>query len=121
LGDLPLLTGKVLDDLIWSGLRTRRAVIAKDWKGMGTNVLFFAYPLRFELCFGESSLQKHIRELESNDLNPIIYYAMETALDIDDAMAIDQFMMLAQFDEAIQETSTFALLHHEVKKKDKVA
>ncbi|MFX1319324.1 MAG: 2-phospho-L-lactate guanylyltransferase [Promethearchaeota archaeon] len=110
LGDLPLLTGKVLDDLIWSGLRSNRPIIAKDWKGIGTNVLFFANARRFQFCFGERSLQKHVRELEAHELNPIIYYAMGTALDIDDDGAIEVFMKLATLDKTIQETNSYNLL-----------
>jgi len=121
LGDLPLLSGKVLDNLIWAGLRTARPVIAKDWKGVGTNILFFKYPQRFQFCFGEGSLQKHLRELEAHSLNPIIYYAIETALDIDDISAIEQLMKLAQLDGTIQQTKTFAHLELEIKRKGKVA
>ncbi|TRO56239.1 2-phospho-L-lactate guanylyltransferase [Candidatus Bathyarchaeota archaeon] len=121
LGDLPLLSSKVLDNLIWTGLRTARPVIAKDWKGVGTNILFFKYPRRFQFCFGERSLQEHLREFEAHSLNPIIYYSIETALDIDDISAIEQLMKLAQLDETIQQTKTFAHLELEIKRKGKVA
>ena len=110
LGDLPLLTGVVLDDLIWSGLQSDRPVIAQDWKGRGTNLLFFTQPLTFKLQFGENSCEKHKKELQSKGFNPIIYHAMETALDIDDEAAIGQLVNLARFDMKVQNTRTFQFL-----------
>ncbi len=110
LGDLPLLTGVVLDDLIWSGLQSDRPVIAQDWKGRGTNLLFFTHPLTFRLQFGENSCEKHMEELQSKGFNPIIYHAMETALDIDDEAAIGQLEKLARFDVKVQNTRTYQFL-----------
>ncbi len=110
LGDLPLLTGVVLDDLIWSGLQSDRPVIAQDWKGKGTNLLFFTHPLTFRLQFGENSCEKHREELQSKGFNPIIYHAMETALDIDDETAIGQLVKLARFDVKVQNTRTYQFL-----------
>ncbi|MFX1581860.1 MAG: 2-phospho-L-lactate guanylyltransferase [Promethearchaeota archaeon] len=120
LGDLPLLTGATLDELIWSGLQSKRPVIAKDWKGSGTNVLFFAYPLGFKLQFGEKSFQKHMKELQKNELNPIVYHSMATALDIDDGAAIRQLRILAQEDEVIREARTFQVLFVDEKRGGKV-
>jgi 2-phospho-L-lactate guanylyltransferase len=110
LGDLPLLTGVVLDDLIWSGLQSDRPVIAQDWKGRGTNLLFFTHPLTFRLQFGENSFEKHMEELQSKGFNPIIYHAMETALDIDDEATIGQLVKLARFDVKVQNTKTYQFL-----------
>jgi 2-phospho-L-lactate guanylyltransferase len=110
LGDLPLLTGIVLDDIIWSGLQSDRPVIAQDWKGKGTNLLFFTHPLTFRLQFGENSCEKHVEELQSKGFNPIIYHAMETALDIDDEAAITQLVKLARLDVKVQNTRTYQFL-----------
>lgn len=110
LGDLPLLTGLVLDDLIWSGLKFDRPVIAQNWKGLGTNILFFTYPLGFVLQFGNNSFEKHMGELQSTGYNPIVYYAMETALDIDDEAAIEQLVRLAQVDAKVHNSKTFQFL-----------
>jgi 2-phospho-L-lactate guanylyltransferase len=110
LGDLPLLTGLVLDDLIWFGLQSERSVIAQGWKGKGTNLLFFTYPLTFTLQFGKNSCKKHLEELKSMGFNPIIYHAMETALDIDDETAVDQLLKLARIDAKVQNTRTYKFL-----------
>ncbi len=121
LGDLPMVSGTVLDEIIRSGLQSARPVIAKDWRGSGTNALFFSYPLTFNLQFGENSFQKHMAELDSKGFNPIVYHAMETALDIDDDTAIAQFLALARKDAKIHDTQTYRLLHVDEKRSGKVA
>ena len=121
LGDLPMLSGTVLDEIIQSGLKANRPVIAKDWRGKGTNVLFFPFPKAFKLQFGENSFEKHMLELETVGSHPIIYHAMETALDIDDDAAIEQFLILARADAKIRETKTYRLLRVDEKRSGKVA
>ena len=121
LGDLPMITGAVLDEIIQSGLQSNRPVIAKDWRGRGTNVLFFSYPCAFKLQFGEASFEKHLREFEAHGVNPIIYHAMETALDIDNDAAIEQFLILAREDAKIRKTRTYQLLRVDEKRGGKVA
>ncbi len=115
LGDLPLITGAVLDEIIWSGLRSHRPVIAKDWKGLGTNVFFFSYPPTFKLHFGKNSFEKHLYELESKGAYPIIYHAMETALDIDDDASIHQLLVLSKLDKKIKKLNTYLLLQEDEK------
>ena len=61
-----------------------------------------------------------MNELESKGVNPIIFHAMETALDIDDDAAIHQFLTLARLDEKIRKTNTYRLLRDE-KRSGKVA
>ena len=113
LGDLPLLTGVVLDDFIRSGLQSTRPVIAQDWKRIGTNLIFFTYPLAFKLQFGENSFEKHMVELQSKGFDPIVYHAMETALDIDDEVSVEQLVKLAQIAKKVQETRTYQFLQVE--------
>ncbi|MFX1565642.1 MAG: 2-phospho-L-lactate guanylyltransferase [Promethearchaeota archaeon] len=120
LGDLPLLTGTILDDLIWSGIQSNRPVIAKDWKGFGTNVLFFHYPPRFNFKFGEGSFQSHMEEFQHKGFNPIVYHSIATALDIDDASAIRQLQILATEDRKIQQVRTYQLLFADEKRGGKV-
>ncbi|MFX1577308.1 MAG: 2-phospho-L-lactate guanylyltransferase [Promethearchaeota archaeon] len=117
LGDLPLLTDTILDELIWAGLQSNRPVIARDWKNVGTNALFFTYPLTFKLQFGTESYQKHVTELRSNGFNPIVYHAIETALDLDDNEAITQLFLLAAHDDKVQDTRTFQFLREVAKTK----
>ncbi|MFW9934676.1 MAG: 2-phospho-L-lactate guanylyltransferase [Candidatus Thorarchaeota archaeon] len=117
LGDLPLLTGTVLDGLIWSGLQSNRPVIARDWKNVGTNALFFPYPLTFKLQFGIESFQKHMTELRSNGFNPIVYHSIETALDLDDNEAVAQLLVLAAHEGKGQDTRTFQFLREAFERK----
>jgi 2-phospho-L-lactate guanylyltransferase len=120
LGDLPLLTGAILDELIWTGLKSNRPVIAKDWKGVGTNILFFHYPPGFNFQFGPDSFQRHMEEFQKKGFNPIVYHSMATALDIDDDAALHQLRMLAHQDRRIQQTRTFRLLFVDEKRGGKV-
>jgi len=117
LADLPLLTDVALDEIVTIGKRTQRPVIAQDWKGTGTNILFSLLPLPIELCFGNQSLQNFRTRLEEANLIPIIYHSVESALDIDDDLAIERFLFLSRLDKKRQQTHTYRLLDREEKKR----
>jgi 2-phospho-L-lactate guanylyltransferase (CobY/MobA/RfbA family) len=117
LADLPLLTNDTLDEIVTIGQRTRRPVIAQDWKGTGTNILYSPLPLPIELCFGNQSLQKYRTRFEEANLTPIIYHSVESALDIDDDLAIERFLFLSRLDKKRQQTHTYRLLDREEKKR----
>ena len=117
LADLPLLTNETLDEIVTIGQRTQRPVIAQDWKGTGTNILFSHLPLPIELCFGNQSLQNYRTRFEEASLTPIIYHSVESALDIDDDIAIERFLFLSRLDKKRQQTHTYRLLDREEKKK----
>ncbi len=117
LADLPLLTKETLDEIVTIGQRTQRPVIAQDWKGTGTNILYSTLPLPIELCFGIQSLQKYRTKFEEANLIPIIFHSVESALDIDDDLTIERFLLLTRLDKKRQQTHTFRLLNREEKKK----
>jgi 2-phospho-L-lactate guanylyltransferase len=118
LADLPLLTSEVIDEIVTTGQNTQRPVIAQDWKGTGTNILFCHLPLPIEPCFGYQSLQNYQTGFEKANLSPIIYHSVESALDIDDDLAIERFLVLALLDKKRQQTHTYRLLDREEKKKE---
>ena len=118
LADLPFLTCEVVDEIVTTGLNTQRPVIAQDWKGSGTNILFCHLPLPIELCFGNQSLQNYQACFNEVNLTPIIYHSVESALDIDDELAIERFFVLAHLNKKRQQTHTYRLLDREEKKKE---
>jgi 2-phospho-L-lactate guanylyltransferase len=118
LADLPLLTSEVVDEIVFTGQNTQRPVIAQDWKGTGTNILFSHLPLPIELCFGYQSLQNYQTRFEEANLTPIFYHSVESTLDIDDDLAIERFLVLALLNKKRQQTQTYRLLDREEKKKE---
>ncbi|MFX1342709.1 MAG: 2-phospho-L-lactate guanylyltransferase [Promethearchaeota archaeon] len=116
LADIPLLTNDALDEIVTIGQHTERPVLAQDWKGTGTNILFSSLPLPIELCFGNQSLQNYRTRFEEANLKPIIYHSVESALDIDDDLAIERFLVLTRLDKKRQQTHTYRLLNREEKK-----
>lgn len=117
LADLPLLTNETLDEIVTIGHRIQRPVIAQDWKGTGTNILYSPLPLSIELCFGNQSLQNFRTKFEEANLTPIIYHSVESALDIDDDVAIERFLLLTRLDKKRQQTHTYRLFDREEKKR----
>jgi 2-phospho-L-lactate guanylyltransferase len=116
LADLPFLTGDIVDEIVTTGQRTQRPVIAPDWKGSGTNILFCPLPIQIELCFGNHSFQRFQTGFEKVGLKPIIYHAAESALDIDDDLSIDRFFVLAQYGSKRKLTHTYRFLTNKEKK-----
>jgi 2-phospho-L-lactate guanylyltransferase len=120
LPDLPLLTGQILDELIKSGTQTSRPVIAPDWRRTGTNILFFSLPPPIHFSFGDHSLQKHLTSFDAAGLTPITYYAIETALDIDDEAALQRFFLSARSHPTWTTTNTYRTLWPDEKKKGRL-
>jgi 2-phospho-L-lactate guanylyltransferase len=122
LADLPLLNDKILDQVILHGQMTKYSIIARDWRGTGTNILFTKLPLQFHIHFGHQSFRAHMEQLEKNNHQWMSFHALESALDIDDFEAIQKFMHLAVKNPEIQNTHTYQTLlalQSEVKKKEK--
>jgi 2-phospho-L-lactate guanylyltransferase len=119
LPDLPLLTGRILDEMITVGTENQRPVIAPDWRRLGTNILFFPLPPPIQFTFGDKSCQKHLASFAAVGLNPITYFAIETALDIDDEAALQRFFLSARSQPAWQATITYRTLWVDEKKKGK--
>ena len=119
LPDLPLLTGAILDELITAGNQSQRPVIAPDWRRCGTNILFFRLPSPIQFSFGEDSLKKHLANFTTTGLEPITYFAVETALDIDDEAALQRFFLTAATQPTWQATNTYQALWVDAKRKGK--
>lgn len=119
LPDLPLLTGAILDELILAGTQSHRPVIAPDWRRRGTNVLFFPLPSPFQFSFGPQSLHEHLARCQAAGLTPITYYAIETALDIDDEAALQRFFLSARTHPMWQATNKYRALWVDEKRKGK--
>jgi 2-phospho-L-lactate guanylyltransferase len=120
LPDLPLLTGRILDEMIAAGIETQRPVIAPDWRRVGTNILFFPLPPPIQFAFGDQSCKKHLASFAAGGVTPITYFAIETALDIDDEAALQRFFLSARSQPAWQATITYRTLWVDEKKKGKV-
>lgn len=121
LADLPLLTGQILDDLIQNGQTLGRPVIAHDWKGTGTNILFFTPPNPFHFHFGTNSLESHNQAAQQSGVEPVVYDSMETGLDIDDGEALKQFMVMTRMYPKMQSCTTYKVLNEFIKKRRKEA
>lgn len=120
LPDLPLLTGRILDEMIAAGTEKQRPIIAPDWRRLGTNILFFPLPSPIQFAFGDKSCQKHLDNFTAVGLKPIVYFAIETALDIDDEAALQRFFLSARSQPAWQATITYRTLWVDEKKKGKL-
>ncbi len=121
LADLPLVKGEILDQIILHGQKKEKSIIAQDWRGTGTNILFTKLPFQFHIHFGHQSFKAHIAEFEKNNHQWLSFHSLESALDIDDLEAIQKFMFLAQKKPAIQATNTYQILltlHSKVNKKE---
>lgn len=121
LADLPLLTASILDEIIQTGQKKERPVIAQDWRRSGTNILYFNIPPIFNFHFGKQSFQCHMTDFLNAGLKPIIYTSLETALDLDDNFAIAHFLAVAASNKCVQRTNTYRLLKVDEKRKGKAA
>jgi 2-phospho-L-lactate guanylyltransferase len=110
LPDLPLLTGQTLDTLVRTAGRKGNVVIAGDWHGSGTNVLYLRPPNVMLPRFGTNSLTNHLTAAERAGLRVTRFFTEETALDIDDAEAVARFLRKATSSAAAQTTNTFGAL-----------
>ncbi len=110
LADLPLLKGDIIDQIILHGKMQEQTIIAQDWRGTGTNILFTKLPLQFHINFGHQSFRTHIEEFEKHNHQWLSFHSLESALDIDDLEAIQKFMLLAQRENAIKATNTYQTL-----------
>jgi len=110
LPDLPLVTGKTLDALIQAGRGKTAVVVARDWRGTGTNALYLRPPTAMHPQFGPNSFDVHMAQAKRAGLNPASFAANETALDLDDAEAITKFLQMAASSATAQATDTFRAL-----------
>lgn len=110
LPDLPLLTATTLDALIQAGRGETAVVIAKDWRGTGTNALYLRPPAALHPQFGSNSFDAHLAQAKRAGLNPVSFVANETALDLDDAEALTRFQQVATGLPKARTTNTYRTL-----------
>lgn len=110
LPDLPLLTGKTLDAVIQAGRGETAVVIARDWRGTGTNALFLRPPAAVQPQFGPNSFDAHLAQAKRAGLDPLSFIANETALDLDDVEALTRFQQIATGSPKAQTTNTYRAL-----------
>lgn len=110
LPDLPLLTGRTLDDLVRAAGRKVNVVIASDWHGGGTNALYLRPLDAIHPRFGSNSLATHLALAEGAGLRVKRFVTEETALDLDDAEAVARFLQKAASSPNAQATRTFRTL-----------
>jgi len=110
LPDLPLLTAKTLDALIEAGRGATAVVIAKDWRGTGTNALYVRPPAALHPQFGFNSFDAHLAQAKRAGLNPVSFVANETALDLDDTEALTRFQQVATGLPKARTTNTYRAL-----------
>ncbi len=110
LADLPLLTGEVLDQMIQGGCQQSCLMMAQDWRGIGTNILYLHPPSVLRLHFGMGSLSSHLTAAQEAGLSASCFAAFETALDLDDPDTAHRFLRVAADNAKAQNTRTYQLL-----------
>jgi 2-phospho-L-lactate guanylyltransferase len=110
LADLPLLTGDVLDQMIEGSCQQSCLMIAQDWRGKGTNILYLHPPSVLELQFGLGSLTSHLAAAQEAGVAASCFAAFETALDLDDPDAAHRFLRVAADNPQAQTTRTYRVL-----------
>jgi len=86
LGDLPLLSGSAVREVIaLAGLpaRAQTVVIAPDRRQDGTNLLLQSPPGLMAFTYGRHSLARHLHAARRAGAEPSIYRAEETSFDVD--------------------------------------
>ncbi len=110
LADLPLLTGAVLDQMIQGGCQQSCLMMAQDWRGSGTNILYLHPPSVLQLHFGLGSLSSHLTAAQEAGLSASCFAAFETALDLDDPDTAHRFLRIAAENPQAQTTRTYRVL-----------
>jgi len=115
LADLPLLTADVLDTLVHLGCQQSRPVIAMDWAGTGTNILYLSPPTFLNPHFGVNSLQAHMKAAQIRGTPAICFAALESALDIDDHNSLVRFLQITSTIPLTRETNTSRIIRQIIK------
>ncbi|MDR0913288.1 MAG: 2-phospho-L-lactate guanylyltransferase [Methanobrevibacter sp.] len=77
--DIPLINKTNLKSLIAQSNQQNFIIVPS--RGGGTNTLIIK-PLAIEMCFGDYSFFKHLKNANENGLNPIIYDSFFISLDV---------------------------------------
>jgi 2-phospho-L-lactate/phosphoenolpyruvate guanylyltransferase len=86
LGDLPLLTGSAVREMValtGAPSHAQTVVIAPDRRKDGTNLLLMAPPDLLPFAYGRHSLAHHLNAARRAGVEPAIYRAEETGFDVD--------------------------------------
>jgi 2-phospho-L-lactate guanylyltransferase len=86
LGDLPLLTGSSVREMVAQAgapSHAQTVVIAPDRRKDGTNLLLMAPPDLLTFAYGRHSLAHHLNAARRAGIEPAIYRAEETGFDVD--------------------------------------
>jgi 2-phospho-L-lactate/phosphoenolpyruvate guanylyltransferase len=86
LGDLPLLTGAAVREMVaLAGLpaRAQTVVIAPDRLQDGTNLLLMTPPDLMAFAYGRHSLARHLNAARRVGVEPAIFRSEETGFDVD--------------------------------------
>jgi 2-phospho-L-lactate guanylyltransferase (CobY/MobA/RfbA family) len=83
--------------------------------------LFFSLPNPFHFHFGTKSFQAHLSKAREAGINPIIFYSIETALDIDDSEALKKLREIISQEIQVKKSKTCQVLHEFQKRKKEVA
>jgi 2-phospho-L-lactate guanylyltransferase len=86
LGDLPLLTGAAVGEMVavaGAPSRAQAVVIAPDRRKDGTNLLLIAPPDLLPFAYGRHSLAHHLDAARRAGVEPAIYRAEAASFDVD--------------------------------------
>jgi 2-phospho-L-lactate guanylyltransferase len=86
LGDLPLLTGSSVREMValaGAPSHAQMVVIAPDRRNDGTNLLLMVPPDLLAFAYGRHSLAHHLNAARRAGVEPAIYRAEETGFDVD--------------------------------------
>jgi 2-phospho-L-lactate guanylyltransferase len=82
LGDLPLLTGAAVREVVALS-SAQRIAIAPDRRQDGTNLLLLTPPDLLTFAYGRHSLARHLNAARRVGVEPEIYRSEETSFDVD--------------------------------------
>jgi 2-phospho-L-lactate guanylyltransferase len=83
LGDLPLLNGEAVREMVALSARARSIVIAPDRHQDGTNLLLMTPPDLLAFAYGRHSLARRLNAARRAGLEPVIYRSEATSFDVD--------------------------------------
>jgi 2-phospho-L-lactate guanylyltransferase (CobY/MobA/RfbA family) len=96
--------------MIQGGCQQSCLMMAQDWRGSGTNILYLHPPSVLQLHFGMGSLSSHLTAAEEAGLSASCFAAFETALDLDDPDTAHRFLRIAEESPHAQTTRTYRVL-----------
>jgi 2-phospho-L-lactate/phosphoenolpyruvate guanylyltransferase len=93
-GDIPLIRGRDVDELLAVPLRAPGALLVPSRDGTGTNALLRTPPALFPSRFGPNSRILHEREAEAAGAELVIVHNPRISLDIDEVEDVEAFLAM---------------------------